>query len=50
MDTFLALALTLVVIAILYPLGRQWYRRRHAAKQADALLSDVLKRKDAFRR
>jgi hypothetical protein len=50
MDNFLAVALALVAIALLYPLGRRWYRRRRSAKNADALLSDVLKRKDAFRR
>ncbi len=30
--------------------GRQWYRRRLAAKLADDLLRDVVKGKDAFRR
>jgi hypothetical protein len=50
MDNFLAVALALVAIALLYPVGRRWYRRRRSAKDADALLSDVLKRKDAFRR
>jgi hypothetical protein len=50
MDNLLAVALALVTIALLYPIGRRWYRRRRSAKDADALLSDVLKRKDAFRR
>lgn len=41
-----------VVVAgmLVFELGRRWYRRRVAAKLADALLSDVIKGKDAFRR
>jgi hypothetical protein len=50
MENFVALAFSLVVLALLYPLGRRWYRRRQASSQADALLSEVLKNKDAFRR
>jgi hypothetical protein len=50
MDNVYVVTLALVVIVLLYPLGRWWYRRRQAANQADALLSDVLKHKDAFRR
>jgi hypothetical protein len=30
--------------------GIQWWRRRKAAKQADELLSNIVKGKDAFRR
>ncbi len=45
----------LIVLAVLgggvlYVFGRQWYRRRMAAKLADDLLRDVVKGKDAFRR
>jgi len=50
MENFIGIALVLVALVLLYPLGRRWYRRRQSAKNADALLSDVLKRKDAFRR
>lgn len=30
--------------------GIQWWHRRKAAKQADELLSNIVKSKDAFRR
>ncbi len=50
MENVIALTLALVAVVLLYPLGRRWYRRRRSAKNADALLSDVLKHKDAFRR
>ncbi len=45
----------LIVLAVLgggvlFVVGRQWYRRRMAAKLADDLLRDVVKGKDAFRR
>lgn len=39
-----------VVGMIVIGLGRQWYRRRVAARLADQMLSDVIKGKDAFRR
>ena len=50
MGNVLVVTVGLVVIVLLYPLGRWWYRRRQAANQVDALMSDVLKYKDAFRR
>ncbi len=36
--------------AVLVKLGQYWYRRRLAARQADQLLTEVVKGKDAFRR
>jgi hypothetical protein len=36
--------------AVVAMLGRQWYRRRIAAKLADRLLDEVVKSKDSFRR
>jgi len=42
--------LLLGALALLASLGRRWHRRRQAAHQADALLQEVLKNKDAFRR
>jgi len=41
----------LVGLGIMLALAvRYWFRRRRAAKLADALLADVVKAKDAFRR
>ncbi len=44
------MVLVVVTGGVLAMLGRQWYRRRVAAKLADKLLADVVKGKDGFRR
>ncbi len=44
------MVLVAVTGGVLAILGRQWYRRRVAAKLADKLLADVVKGKDGFRR
>ena len=49
-NVYVVVTLAVVVAILVYSLGRWWYRRRQAANQADALLSDVIKQKDAFRR
>jgi len=50
MENVFAVVFGLLVAALLYPLGRQRYRQWQSAKKADALLSDVLRSKDALRR
>ncbi len=47
----LTTGLTLALVTILiYTPAQKWWRQRQAAKQADKLLADIIKDKDAFRR
>lgn len=38
------------IAIVLYRLGVRWWRSHRAGKDADALLHDIVKGKDAFRR
>ncbi|MEE8492690.1 MAG: hypothetical protein V3S25_01485 [Nitrospirales bacterium] len=44
------IAIVIGLGGLVFLIGRQWYRRRLAARLADQLLRDVVKGKDAFRR
>jgi hypothetical protein len=40
----------LLIVTVLYFVGRRWHRRQKAGRLADVLLAEVLKTKDSFRR
>jgi predicted negative regulator of RcsB-dependent stress response len=50
MDDWMLIGVLGCIAMVAYRFGYRWWRDRQAGKQADALLANILKRKDSFRR
>ncbi len=50
MDDWMLIGVLGFIAIVAYRFGYRWWRDRQAGKQADALLANILKGKDSFRR
>ncbi len=50
MDDWMLIGVLGCSAIVAYRFGSRWWRERQAGKQADALLANILKSKDSFRR